>query len=227
MILCKIFIIKDRKNKRVKVKIMKILIACEFSGIVRDAFTRMGHIAVSCDLLPSESPGLHFQGDVLSILDNDWDMMIAHPPCTYLSYAANHCWNKPGRKELREDAMKFFMKLYNAPIPKIAIENPVGYPNTIFRKPDQIVRPYYFGEPIQKNICLWLKNLKPLLYDKDNAIKPKPIYTTKTGPKTGKAIHFAEANHGSHARSKFFVSVADAMANQWTLPLNIQTGKIY
>lgn len=201
---------------------MKILIACEYSGIVRDAFIAKGHEAMSCDLLPTEKPGPHYQGDVMDIIYNGWDMMIAHPPCTYLSYAAAHVWDKPGRKELRESALDFFMRLYNSPIKKIAIENPVGYPNSVFRKPDQIVKPYYFGEPVQKNICLWLRGLPILMYDvgifcpeKISIELPKPIYIRKTGKKKGKKIYFSEANHGSHKRSKFFLSVASAMAEQW------------
>jgi hypothetical protein len=194
---------------------MKVLVACEFSGIVREAFKAKGHDAWSCDLLPTEIPGNHIQGDVLVLLNDGWDLMIAHPPCTYLSYAAAHVWNKPGRAEKRQQALDFFLRLYNAPIRKLAIENPVGYPNTVFRKPDQIVRPWYFGEPIQKNICLWTRNLPSLYWDKRRAVKPLPIYCRKSGPKAGKKIHFAEAHHGGHARSKFFKSVANAMADQW------------
>lgn len=157
------------------------------------------------------------QMDVFEAINmGGWDMMIAHPPCTKLSYAAAHVWNKPGRAEEREAAMEFFLKIYNSDIPLIAIENPVDYPNTVFRKPDQIVRPYYFREPVQKNICLWLKGLPLLTYSIENKKnKPVPIYFRKTGSKAGKAIHFAEARHGSKARSKFFPLVAKAMAEQW------------
>ena len=128
---------------------MKVLIACEFSGIVREAFAKRGHSAWSCDLLPTELPlGHHLQLNVLDILEkNDWDLMIAHPPCTYLSYASMRYWNAPGRAEKREEAFRFFMKLVNAPIKKICIENPLGYPSKAYRKYDQIINPFQFGHP--------------------------------------------------------------------------------
>jgi len=195
---------------------MKVLIACEYSGIVRDAFIRKGHNAISCDILPTESPGPHYQGDVLNILNDGFDLLIAHPPCTYLSYAAAHVWDTPGRAELREAAFDFFMTLYNAPIPRVAIENPVGYPNSVFRRPNQIVRPYYFGESLQKNICLWTRNLPPLhFWGCAISPKPEPVYIRKSGPRAGKKIHLTEALHGGKSRSLFFKSVADNMAAQW------------
>lgn len=200
---------------------MKILIACEFSGIVREAFAKRGHNAWSCDLLPTELPlGHHLQLNVLDILDgNDWDLMIAHPPCTYLSYAGIKHWNKRGRLKKRKEAMIFFMALYNAPIKRICIENPVGYPNTIFRKPDQIIHPYYFGEPIQKRTCLWLKNLPLLDYSKTIITKPEPLYICKGKKCFGKKIHWTEGIKGvknrSMERSRSFQGIADAMAEQW------------
>lgn len=206
---------------------MRVLVACEFSGIVRDAFIARGHDAWSCDLLPTESPGPHIQGDILGILGNGWDLMVAHPPCTYLSYVGIRHWNNPGRPEKREEAMGFFMELVNAPIGKICIENPLGYPSRVYRKPDQTIHPYYFGEPKQKRICLWLKNLKPLQWNKDDSMfwkktsvdKPEPMYICQ-GPKSfGKKIHWVEGIRGvknrSHERSRFFPSIADAMADQW------------
>ena len=202
---------------------MKILIACEFSGRVRDAFIRKGHDAVSCDILPTESPGPHYQGDVFDIINRGWDMMIAHPPCTYLSYVANRVWNVAGRKEKREQAMRFFLDLYKADIPKKAIENPVGYPNTVFRKPDQIIEPYYFGDPVRKRTCLWLDELPVLdhadtdtLFMKKSHVSPEPVYLTASGRK----VHFTEGASGSgeqraHIRSKTFPGIANAMAEQW------------
>ncbi|MCK5617450.1 DNA cytosine methyltransferase [Candidatus Pacearchaeota archaeon] len=203
---------------------MKVLIACEFSGIVRDAFINQGHDAISCDLLPTENTGAHYQGDVFDIINDGFDLMIAHPPCTFLSYAGIAHWDKPGRAEKREEAMKFFMALYNADIPKIAIENPVGYPNTIFRKPDQIVKPYYFGESEQKNICLWTRGLNPLIHmkesdwfaEKTHVDKPNPTYIDKSG----KPRYFTDAISGcgknaKKDRSRFFIGIAEAMANQW------------
>lgn len=192
---------------------MKVLIACEYSGIVRDAFIAKGHEAMSCDLLPTERPGAHYQGNVMDIINNGWDLMIAHPPCTYLSYVGTRHWNNPGRKELREDALKFFIALYNSDIPKIAIENPLGYVSKAFKKYDQIIHPYYFGDNAQKRTCLWLKNL-PLLKHPDpkTLIKPEPIYISKTN---GRKIHWTEANHGGKVRSKFWEGIAKAMAEQW------------
>ena len=129
---------------------LRVLVACEFSGIVREAFKVRGHDAWSCDLLPTEIPGQHIQGDVLEHLEDGWDMMIAHPPCTYLSYVGMRHWNKPGRAEKRVEAMQFFMRFIRANIPRICVENPLGYPSQVFRAPDQIIHPYYFGDPFQK-----------------------------------------------------------------------------
>lgn len=140
---------------------MRVLIACERSGIVRDAFIRDGHDAWSCDLEPNRT-GPHLQCDVLTIIDGGWDLMIAHPECRYLSVSGLH-WNnrKRGWKET-EKAVEFFMKLVNAPIPRIAIENPVCIMSTRWRKPDQQFQPYEFGDDASKRTCLWLKNLPPL-----------------------------------------------------------------
>lgn len=116
---------------------MKVLVACEFSGIVRDAFLARGHDAMGCDLLQTESPGPHYQGDVFDIIGGWYDLMIAHPPCTFLSYAATRVWNTPGREKNRNDAVEFAKKLYNCSIPKICIENPHGYLRVAWRQPDQ------------------------------------------------------------------------------------------
>jgi len=201
---------------------MKILIACEYSGRVRDAFLKKGHDAMSCDFLPTETPGPHYQGDVFDIINNGFDMMIAHPPCTYLTYAGNRHWNLPGRFRKRLDAFDFFMKLYHSPIPQKAIENPVGYVNKAFRKPDQIIEPYYFGDPVKKRTCLWLCNLPVLdhapedtLFMKKTHVKVKPFYYRPDG----KAIHFTEAvcpgENRAKIRSKTFLGIAAAMAEQW------------
>lgn len=142
---------------------MNVLVACECSGVVRDAFLRYGHNALSCDLFPSEAPGPHYQGNVLDIINNGWDLMIAHPPCTYLSSSGLH-WNKriEGRDALTSQAMEFFYTLMYSPIPRIALENPVGRIGTAYRKADQIIQPYQYGHDASKATCLWLKNL-PLL----------------------------------------------------------------
>lgn len=146
---------------------MKVLIACEYSGAVRDAFLARGHQAVSCDLLPSDKPGPHYQGDVRDILNDGWDLMVAHPPCTYLCSSGLH-WNKrvPGRQELTEEALDFVRLLLDAPIKRIALENPVGCISTRIRKYDQLIQPWQFGHDASKSTCLWLNNLPPLAVTK-------------------------------------------------------------
>jgi len=154
---------------------MKVLIACKFSGTVRDAFTKAGYDATSCDLLPTEAPGKHHQGDVREILDAGWDLMIAHPDCTYLTCSAEWAYKdeqtkriKPGtligaaRRKARDEAAAFFMELMNAPIPHIAIENPVGVMSSRYRKADQCIQPYQFGHDASKRTCFWLKDLPKL-----------------------------------------------------------------
>lgn len=181
---------------------MRVLIACEYSGIVRQAFIFAGHDAMSCDLLPSEMPGPHYQGDVRDILDDGWDMMIGHPPCTYLSYAGNRWLNQPGRTEKAREAFDFFMTLWNAPIPLIALENPRGFVWQWFRKPDQIIEPYHFGHPLTKATCLWLKGLPPLMA---TLICSDPFVNwTKY-----------KGSHNGHARSRTWPGIAAAMAAQW------------
>lgn len=202
---------------------MNILIACERSGTVRNAFAAKGHFVVSADLHPSDHPGNHFQGDVLQITTLKWDMMIAFPPCKYLSYAGNKYWNEPGRKEKREEALKFFKLLYEQDIPRICIENPIGYPIKAFRPPDQVIHPYFFGDRYFKRTCLWLKNLPPLHHSPVNTLfwqrshteKPAPVYITRSG----KPIHTTEAigtqKHREYLRAKTFQAIANAMADQW------------
>jgi len=203
---------------------MKVLIACEFSGIVRDAFVEAGHDAMSCDLLPTESPGIHYQGDVMDIIDDGWDLMIAHPPCTYLSNAGIRWFNEEKygdrareRKRLRIDSFNFVMKLINAEIPKIAIENPVGWLNSHYRKPDQIIHPYHFGQPKSKRTCLWLKGLPNLKHTK--VVEPKVYGYFKNGKKKGQPIYGTQYCHFTEdrgkIRSKFWEGIADAMAEQW------------
>ena len=198
---------------------MRVLVACEYSGTVRDAFRALGHDAMSCDLLPTEVSGPHYQGDVRDVLGDGWDLMVAHPPCTYLSYAANHVWEQPGRAEKRIEALWFFMQFVNAPIPRICIENPVGLPNSVYRKPDQIIEPMYFGGPFLKRTCLWLKGLRQLVHSPCETLfdcathteRPRPAYVSSSG----KNIHWTEANSGGHARSRSFPGIARAMAEQW------------
>lgn len=142
---------------------MRVLVACEYSGRVRDAFRRLGHDAMSCDLLPTESDGPHYQGDVMDVIDAGWDLMIAHPPCTYLAASGMH-WTTRGIRDpkLTEDALVFVRALLDAPIKRIALENPVGCISTRIRKPTQTIQPYQFGENASKATCLWLKGLRPL-----------------------------------------------------------------
>lgn len=202
---------------------MKVLIACEFSGTVRDAFTQLGHDATSCDLEPSDNPnGKHYQGDIFDIINRGWDLMIAHPPCTYLTVTGNK-WFKPEykdrfptREQDRADAIKFFMRLAKAAIPKIAIENPIGIISSVFRKPDQIIQPWQFGHKAAKATCLWLKGLPKLIHTK---IVDKGEYVTY---KSGKRMSKWYADAASHdpktrtkIRNKTFEGIARAMAFQW------------
>lgn len=202
---------------------MKVLVGCEESGVVRDAFRKLGHDAWSCDILPcSGDPTYHLQMDVFEAIKlKQWDLAIFHPPCTYLTTTGNK-WMKPEfkerfpeREQQRKDAIKFFIDLYNVDIPMIAIENPVGVMSSEFRKPDQYVHPYYFGDPHSKKTGLWLKNL-PLLVP-TNIVEPQ-FYIYKNGGKD--PIWHVETmklppDERSRVRSKTFQGFADAMASQW------------
>ena len=200
---------------------MKILIACEESQEVCKAFRKLGHKAFSCDTLPCSGgyPKWHIQDDVLKHLNEGWDMMIAFPPCTYLTKAGNMWYNSPGRKEKRELALKFFLKLTKANIPKICIENPIGYISTMFRKPNQIIQPYYFGDKEQKATCLWLFNLPKLIFPEENKLKkPKPKYICKSGKKVYWSDSFgSNIKDRARIKSKTFPGIAKAMAKQWTI----------
>lgn len=184
---------------------MRVLVACEFSGIVREAFRSQGHDAWSCDIIPTEIRGPHIVNDVRNVLDWDWDLMIAHPPCTFLSYAGLR-WFKvqPDRMTKAEQAFDFFMQLVSAPIPHIAIENPKGYPRKWYREPDQIIHPYQFGDPVTKATCLWLKDLPPLMY---SLTCDDPFVNWSKKGKHG---------HNGKSRSRTFPGIAAAMAHQWS-----------
>ncbi len=192
---------------------MKILIACEYSGIVRDAFAKKGHDVMSCDILPTESEGKHYQGDVFDVLYDDWDMMIAHPPCTHLSVSGAR-WFTEGKKPiyLREEALDFVRKLMDAPIEKIAIENPVSVIGSYIRKSDQTINPYQYGHPEQKRTCLWLKNL-PKLKETNNVYEDM----MKLPVSQRERIHWLGSKKGKE-RSKFYPGIAQAMAEQWSKP---------
>lgn len=247
---------------------MRVLIACEYSGRVRDAFSSLGHQAMSCDLLPTDSPGLHWQGNVMDVLDGwmpvifsgqcdpdgdgwcqvtdadpdtckcigptqdgieymerdgvmfgrpkdhpQWDLMVAHPPCTYLSVSGMH-WTKRGLRDpgLTEDAMTFVQALLNAPIKHIALENPVSIISTRVRKPDQIIQPWWFGHDASKKTCLWLKNLPPLQPtnalpgdNKTRRANQTPSGQNKLGPSADRW----------KIRSATYPGIAQAMADQW------------
>lgn len=188
---------------------MKVLVACEYSGRVRNAFIARGHDATSCDLLPTDSPGPHYQGDVHDILDQGWDLMVAHPPCTYLTVSGNRWFRPeftekyPTRHQDREDAVAFFMDLWNAPIPRIAIENPIGILSSRFRKPDQVIQPWMFGHGETKATCLWLKNLPPL------------FPTSIAGGREQRLHRLPPSDDRWKLRSETFPGIADAMAHQW------------
>lgn len=201
---------------------MQILIACEFSGRVRDAFIARGHDAVSCDFEPSELPGPHIQGDVLELLDGGWDMLLAFPPCTYLCSSGLH-WNKrvPGREQLTHEAMLFVLNLMGEGfvhhnIPRIALENPIGRISTVYRKPDQIIQPWQFGEDASKATCLWLKGLPKLVPTK--IIKPRLVGITKRiwanqTPSGQNKLGPSPTRAADRART--YSGIADAMAQQW------------
>jgi hypothetical protein len=194
---------------------MRVLVACEFSGIVREAFKAKGHDAWSCDFLDTEILGQHIKGDVLPHLNDGWDLMIAHPPCTYLAVSGAAWFKKAGRQELQDRALDFVRQLLNAPIPKIALENLVGVISTRIRKPDQIIQPYQFGHPDSKKTCLWLKNLPKLT--PTSIVEPQYV-TMKNGERMSK-FHYDSFIHGGKdrwkIRSRTFKGIATAMAEQW------------
>lgn len=180
---------------------MKVIIACEFSGIVRDAFLARGHDAVSCDRLPTERPGPHYEGDVRDIIDRGFDLMICHPPCTHLAASGARWWKE--KATLQEEALEFVRFLLAARIPKIGLENPVGKISTAIRPPDQIIQPWQFGHGETKATCLWLKGL-PLLVPTDVVEGREPrIHRMSPGPDRWKE------------RSRTYPGIAEAMADQW------------
>jgi hypothetical protein len=180
---------------------MKVLIACEYSGAVRDAFIGAGHQAMSCDLLPTDVPGPHYQGDVMDVISDGWDLMIAHPPCTHLAVSGAR-WFKDKQVEQKE-ALEFVKLLLNSPIPKIALENPISIISSRIRKPDQIIQPWQFGHGETKATCLWLKNL-PLLIP-TNIVEGREARVHKMPPSP---TRWKE-------RSKTYEGIAKAMAQQW------------
>ena len=192
---------------------MRVLVACEFSGVVRDAFTKMGHDAWSCDLLPSDSPGNHLQTDIMRVIDDGWDMMIAHPPCTYLCSSGLH-WNKrvEGRSKHTDAAIIFVTRILKSQVDKICLENPIGCISTRIRKPDQIIQPWMFGHPESKSTCLWLKNLAPLV--PTSVIKKDGPWNNQTPSGQN---NLGPSPDRWKLRSITYQGIADAMASQWSL----------
>jgi len=203
---------------------VRVLVACEYSGVVRDAFTRAGHYAMSCDLLPTERPGFHVQGDVLEILDQNWDLMIAHPPCTHLAVSGAAHFAAKQASGVQGQALDFVRQLLEAPIPRIALENPVSIISSRIRKPDQIIQPYNFGHDASKQTCLWLKGLPPLV---PTAYVEPRLVTTPSGRIAKRWANQCD-NFGHDKlppspdrwklRSATYKGIAEAMAEQWSNP---------
>lgn len=192
----------------------RLLVACEYSGIVRDAFAANGWDAWSCDLLPTERESKqHYQGPVENLLAGDWDMLIAFPPCTYLCSSGMH-WTTRGKRDpqLTEDALTFVQLLLNAPIPRIALENPIGCISTRIRKPDQIIQPWQFGHPESKKTCLWLKNLPPLQPTAVLSLPASGVWANQTPSGQNR---LSPSPDRWKERSKTYPGIAAAMASQW------------
>ena len=191
---------------------MRVLVACEYSGTVRDAFIKLGHDVMSCDIIPTDVPGPHYEGDVLDVINDGWDLMIAHPPCTYLSNAGARFLYPKGqlnsdRLKLGLEAKQFFMALYNSNIPKICVENPI--PSTVYELPlyTQTIQPYEYGHPFKKRTCLWLKGLPKLI--------PTNIVNERQSSKVPGNWFNKGGKDRQKNRAKTFQGIADAMASQW------------
>lgn len=198
---------------------MRVLVACEYSGAVRDAFRARDHDAMSCDLLPTDVDGPHYQGDVFDVIGDGWDLMVAHPPCTYLSSSGLH-WNGrvEGRAAKTEDALAFVRALLDAPIPRIAVENPIGCIGTRIRKADQTIQPHQFGDDASKATCLWLKglpHLTPTAHVPGRAVNGKPRWANQTDSGQNR---LAPSVDRWKLRSATFPGIAAAMADQWGDP---------
>ena len=182
---------------------VKVLIACEYSGAVRDAFLAKGHEAMSCDLLPTDAPGPHYQGDVRDVLDYGWDLMIAHPPCTHLSVSGARHFEAKRLDGRQQAGVSFVRMLVKSDIPRIAIENPVSVLSTIWRKPDQVIQPWMFGHGETKATCLWLKGLPTLKATNVVEGREQRLHRLPPSPDRWKL------------RSATFPGIAQAMADQW------------
>ena len=199
---------------------MRVLIACEHTGAVRNAFIRAGHEAMSCDLLDTEAPGPHYMGDVRDVLGGGWDLMVAHPPCTYLSVSGLH-WNSrvPGRSQKTEKGLDFVRLLMFCDIPRIAIENPVSCISTRIRKPDQVIQPWQFGHPESKATCLWLKALPRLVPTK---VLEKPACGHWDNQTASGQNKIPPSPDRWKLRSATYSGIAEAMANQWGSPAQME-----
>lgn len=192
---------------------MRVLVGCEFSGIVRQSFTNKGHEAWSCDYLPTEQPGNHTRGNVIDMIELGWDLAIFHPPCTYLCSSGLH-WNKrrPERAAQTEEALRLVEELLNADIPKIALENPIGCISSRIRKPDQIIQPWQFGHPESKSTCLWLKGLPKLVPTNVLAMPESGRWANQTVSGQNK---LGPSDTRWMERSRTYQGIANAMAEQW------------
>lgn len=200
---------------------LRVLVACEYSGTVREAFAAKGHYAMSCDLLPTDLPGNHYLGDVRDVIHDGWDLMICHPPCTYLSVSGIH-WNNRGRGwENTEAALEFVKLLMSASIPCIALENPVSIISSRIRKPDQIIQPHQFGHDASKATCLWLKNLPPL--SPTELVEPRIANGKRrwANQTDGGQNKLAPSEDRWKLRSTTYSGIAAAMAAQWSKPASL------
>ena len=186
---------------------MKVLTACEYSGTVRDAFLARGHDAMSCDLLPTEAPGPHYEGDVRDVLDYPWDLMVAFPPCTDLTVSGARWFPAKKLAGRQQASVSFFMSLAKADIPMLAIENPIGIMSRLWRRPDQVIQPWQFGHGETKATCLWLRNLPTL--------KPTNIVDGREQ----RVFRMPPSADRWKDRSRTFAGIANAMADQWQEPL--------
>lgn len=191
---------------------MKVLVACEYSGAVRDAFIRGGHDAMSCDLLPTESDGPHYRGDVRDVLDYPWDLMIAHPPCTHLSVSGARHFDGKRLDGRQQAAVSFFMTLAKADIPRVCIENPVCIMGTLWRKPDQVIQPWQFGHPESKATCLWLRGLDPLQPTNILQVPESGHWENQTASGQN---NLPPSENRWKIRAKTYQGIAEAMVSQW------------
>jgi hypothetical protein len=187
-------------------KPIRVLVACEFSGIVRDAFIESGYDAMSCDIVPTESPGPHYIGDVRDVLDNDWDLMVAHPPCRYLCCAGARWWSTRQTEQL--EALAFVQELLNAPVQHIAIENPPGKIGSTIEPATQYIQPWQYGHGETKKTGLWLRNLPPLTPTNIVSGRIARVHRMAPPPKS-------DPDRRRRERSRFYTGIASAMADQW------------